>query len=63
LGEKERERGERERKKRRKKKGCRPNRYRRQGASLVGDILCYKGASDVDALQSTWHDPQVQMDP
>jgi hypothetical protein len=35
----------------------RPNRYTQKGASLVGALLCYKGANDVGVLLSTWHTP------
>jgi hypothetical protein len=31
------------------------SRYREKGINLVGAILCYKCASNVDTLLSTWH--------
>jgi hypothetical protein len=49
--------GERERRRKKEKEeedGTRLNQDRRQSASLICALLCYK---DVGALQSTWHDP------
>jgi hypothetical protein len=44
------EREKRGRKKREKEERARSNRYRRQGGSLVGALLCPKGASEIGAL-------------